>query len=204
VVVPPPKSLRPHPRLRLHRGRLRAEDVRQSSRVPATTPVRTAFDVARWSDLVEAVIGLDALLLSAVTLDQVAAYARTHSSLHGAKLVADRLRLAAPGAESGMETRTRLVLVLGGLPAPAVQYEVTNGVGRAIGRLDLAYPVHKVGIEYDGARHRERDRFQRDAARLNQLRVAGWTVLRFTADDILRFPVRVVKQVRAVLPPSVP
>jgi len=35
--------------------------------------------------------------------------------------------------------------------------------------------------------------------RLNLLRLGGWTVLRFTADDVLRHPDRVVAEVRAVM-----
>jgi very-short-patch-repair endonuclease len=203
VVVPPPKRLRAHPRLRVRRSRLASHHIRHWSRIPATTAVLTAFDLARWSDLVEAVIGLDALLLNdVVTVAELTAFAKANSALHGGKLVTDRLRLAARGAESPMETRTRLVLVLGGLPEPVVQYEVHNSLGRMIGRLDLAYPAWKVGIEYEGDRHREPDRFRRDVGRLNQLRLAGWTILRFTADDVLRYPGRMVRHVRAVLPPE--
>jgi very-short-patch-repair endonuclease len=58
-----------------------------------------------------------------------------------------------------------------------------------------------VAIEYDGDHHRGRDRFRRDVARLNRLRLLGWTVLRFTADDVLRRPEHVVAQVRAILNP---
>jgi hypothetical protein len=39
----------------------------------------------------------------------------------------------------------------------------------------------------------------RARARLNRLRLLGWTVLRFTADDVLRHPERVVAQVRNAL-----
>jgi very-short-patch-repair endonuclease len=66
-----------------------------------------------------------------------------------------------------METRTRLVLVKGGLPEPSVQCLVRNSAD--------------------------------DAARHNRLRLLGWTVLRFTADDVLRNPARVVNQVRAAI-----
>jgi very-short-patch-repair endonuclease len=96
-----------------------------------------------------------------------------------------------------METRLRLLLVGAGLPDPAVQYEVVAGGQRY--RLDLAYPGLRLAIEYDGDHHRERETFRRDVARLNALRTAGWTVLRFTAADVLRHPERVVVQVRTVL-----
>jgi very-short-patch-repair endonuclease len=68
--------------------------------------------------------------------------------------------------------------------------------GWLIARLDLAYRELRLGLEYDGDHHREREVFRRDAVRFNRLRLSGWTVLRFTADDVLRHPERVVKQVR--------
>jgi very-short-patch-repair endonuclease len=75
---------------------------------------------------------------------------------------------------------------------------VVDAIG-FVARLDLAYPRFRIGIEYDGGHHRERAVFRRDVARLNRLRLCGWTVLRFTADDVLRHPQIVVEQVRDVL-----
>jgi very-short-patch-repair endonuclease len=69
--------------------------------------------------------------------------------------------------------------------------------GHFLARLDLAYPARRLGLEYDGDHHRDRVTFQRDIRRLNRLRLLGWTVLRFTADDVLRNPDRVVAYVRA-------
>ena len=43
-----------------------------------------------------------------------------------------------------METRTRLALVLDGLPAPQLQVPVGPY------RLDMAYPELLLGVEYDG------------------------------------------------------
>jgi hypothetical protein len=109
------------------------------------------------------------------------------------------LALAEPAAEAPMETRLHLVLVLAGLPRPVAQHAVHDGAGRFIARLDLAYPANRVGPEYDGDQHRERPVFRRDVARLNALRLCVWTVLRFTADDVLRHPQRLVAQVRTVM-----
>ncbi len=55
-------------------------------------------------------------------------------------------------------------------------------------------------IGLDALLHRgERVTFQRDVARLNALRAAGWTILPFTAADVRRHPDRVLAQVIAVL-----
>ena len=98
-----------------------------------------------------------------------------------------------------METRLRLLLHDAGAPTPIPQYEVRDDDGRFIGRVDLAYPQWRIALEYEGDHHRERARFRGDIARVNALRLAGWLVLRFTADDVLRHPAVVVDQVAAAI-----
>jgi Protein of unknown function (DUF559) len=202
VAVPTTTSLRRHPRLLIRRTDLCAGEVRRIGNLPLTTPLRTAFDLARQPDLFEAVVGVDAMVASRlVTLPELVDFAAGRRGLRGGAHARRVLALASPGAESPMETRLRLILVLAGLPQPVVQHEVRGATGGLIARLDLAYPAVQVAIEYDGDHHRERDRFRRDVARLNRLRLLGWTVLRFTADDVLRRPEHVVAQVRAILNP---
>lgn len=97
-----------------------------------------------------------------------------------------------------MESRCRLVLIDGGLPRPVAQHEVYVG-GLFIARLDLAYPHRMVGIEYEGDYHRERQAFRNDIARGNRLRDFGWTIVRVTADDVLRNPQQLVARVRSLI-----
>jgi len=201
VTVPRPASLRPNGRIRVHRDALDRTEIRPVGGCPVTTPLRTAFDLARHRDIVDAVLGVDALLTARlVTLDDLDNYLPATIGRPGrSRLLAVR-DLASPGAESPMETRTRLIIVTDGLPPPVLQHQVYDQDGRFIARLDLAYPEWMIGIEYDGDHHRERDVFRRDAERLNQLQLAGWRILRFTADDVLRHPRRLVARIRALLP----
>ena len=120
--------------------------------VQTTTPLRTAFDIARRPPLSGAVVALDAML--AADLVTRAALARIGTErerwpgvcqLHKALLVCD------PGAESPMESRLRLVLIAAGLPWPVTQHEVFS-------------PRHRLGVEYEGDHHRSRSTFQRDYA----------------------------------------
>jgi very-short-patch-repair endonuclease len=197
VAVPSNVSMRRRAGLRVGRTSLDAVDVTRFGAIPVTTPVRTVFDLARRPDLTDAVVGVDAFLTGGlVSLPVLAAYADEHAGWPGTRQMPRVLELAVPGAESPMETRLRLLLVLAGLPVPAVQHRVSDY------RLDLAYPEARLGIEYDGDHHRERGQFQHDVARLNRLRLLGWTVLRFTAGDVLRNPRRVVEQVRRALRPD--
>jgi hypothetical protein len=197
VTVPPPERLRPDAGLIVHRARLQPGDVRRRGGLAVTSPARTAFDLGRNGDPVEAVVALDALLHQRV-IKAAALRAIADERLGWPGIVAFRAAaaLARPGAESPMETRLRLCLISGGLPEPALQQEVHGEDGWLVARLDLAYREIRLGLEYDGDHHRDREVFQRDAVRLNRLRLCGWMVLRFTADDVLRHPDRVVAQVR--------
>ena len=96
-----------------------------------------------------------------------------------------------------METRLRMLLILGGLPRPKTQVEIRDRWGRVIGRPDLYYEECKLGIEYDGGLHR--DMLAEDNRRQNRLLKAGVRLLRFTAGDVLGNPERVVEEVRAML-----
>lgn len=189
-----------HPGLRVFRSPLAGGDVWNRAGLPVTSPVRTAFDLARGPDLVDAVIGVDAMLARRViVLPHLHAYLDAHRNWSGLRRARRAIALARAGVESAMETRLRLTVVDGGLPEPTVQHEIFDADGLLVARLDLAYRERRIGLEYDGDHHRERATFQRDAVRLNRLRLLGWTVLRFTADDVLRHPERVVTRVRRAL-----
>jgi very-short-patch-repair endonuclease len=197
VSVPPTVRLRAHPKLQVTRSRLDDSDVRRWNGAPVTTAVRTAFDLGR-RDRVEAVVALDALLRRGlVNGPEVRRYMGRRPGWPGTGRLRAALVLADGRSESPMETRLRVLVVDAGFPAPAVQYDVV--VERQRFRLDLAYPGLKLALEYDGDHHRDRATFRRDVARLNALRAAGWTVLRFTADDV-RHPGRVVATLRKVFP----
>jgi hypothetical protein len=200
VEVTAPAGLRPQAGMRVRRSALGPGDVVRRDGLPVTAPLRTAFDLARGRDLVTSVVGVDALLYRGVVRpDRLSAYASEHATWSGARAALRAISLARPFVESPMETRLRLIPVLGGLPEPVVQYDVFDRDHRVVARLDLAYPEKRLALEYDGDHHRERDTFRRDAVRLNRLHLMGWTVLRFTADDVLRHPARVLAVVRASL-----
>ena len=98
-----------------------------------------------------------------------------------------------------METRSRLVLVLRGLPRPELQYTVYTALGEFVARLDMAYPLLKLAMEYDGRGHLTAWQQQSDARRLNKLDACGWSVLRFTSPDILRTPDATAAEVREAI-----
>ena len=199
VLLPPAARLRPHPRLRLVRSPLPERDRTLVGGLPVTTPLRTAFDLGRQGSLAEGLGAVVALLRGgAVTLPALRASAAARPGWPGAPLLREVLALAEPLSESPMETRLRLLLLDAGLGPLTAQHEVRAG-GRFVARVDLAWPALRIAVEYDGDHHRERAHFRRDVARLNALRAAGWLVLRFTADDVLRRPDATVALVRQAL-----
>lgn len=197
VVLPKSARLWPHPRVKISYSQLAATDVTTFGGVPVTTGLRTAFDLGRQLPRTEAVVAVDALLRRRVLKrPALAAYLDAHPGWPGNQQLREVLTLAEPLSESPMETRLRLLLHDAGLPPTTAQYDVhEKSSGRFLARVDLAYPSLRIAIEYEGDHHRERAHFRRDVARLNALLAAGWLVLRFTADDVLRHPARVVRQV---------
>lgn len=77
--------------------------------------MRTAFDLARWApNLIEKVVAVDALAYRhRFTAHQVREMAREHFGAGGSKDLPRVLRLVDARSESPMESRIRLVLVLG-------------------------------------------------------------------------------------------
>ncbi|MBD8000571.1 endonuclease domain-containing protein [Oerskovia gallyi] len=200
VVVPPPRRVRSRAQLSVRSATIDPDDVcRLSGYGLVTSPVRTMLDLARLEPVHVAVPLIDALLAcSRSSVDEVLAAATSLRGGRGVRSVPDVLALCDAGAESPRETALRLLLVLAGLPRPVTQHVVRDASGRFVARVDLAWPLRKVAVEYDGAHHDAPDRIRRDRARLNALRRCGWTVLVVDRAQLLR-PTDVVALVRDVL-----
>jgi very-short-patch-repair endonuclease len=165
--------------------------------LPVTSPVRTVIDLGRDLPFTEAVVAVDvALKCEMVNLPDLQQYLEQHPGCFRASRLRRILALAEPRTESPMETRLRLLLVLGGLPRPAAQVALHDAAGRFIARPDLFYGTHRLAIEFDGGTHR--DSLVEDNRRQNRMLSAGYRLLRFTAAD-LRTPDVVLAQVRAAL-----
>ena len=176
VVVPRALGLRLPPRMSVHHTTLADGDLTSRDGLPVTTPERTAFDLGRRLPRADALPLLDAMLhrhvlrrhaLRAMVLDRFA--------WPGSARLLDLLTFADPRAESPMESRLRLVLADARLAPSVPQCEIRHPDGRFLARADLAWPDLGVIVEYDGDHHRSPARFRQDVARLNAVRMAGWT-----------------------------
>ncbi len=196
----PGGDLREQPGLTIHRDLLAGDEIIDSGGVPITTALRTAWDLARWLPTVEAVVAMDALArVGRFAPTAVLRIQGRYPRARWCRRVPGVIDLADPRAESPMETRSRLVLVLRGLPRPELQYKVYDELGEFVARLDMAYPLLKLAIEYDGRGHLTAWQQETDARRLNRLDECGWSVRRFTSPDVLRTPDAMAAQVREAI-----
>ncbi|MEE1620539.1 hypothetical protein ACQ3I4_10630 [Zafaria sp. Z1313] len=81
-----------------------------------------------------------------------------------------------------METRLRLALLDAGLPEPELQIRLDPGAWVSPS-CDLGYRWARLGIQYDGAHHRNAEQLTRDNRRDLAFTAAGWEYLKFDASD---------------------
>jgi very-short-patch-repair endonuclease len=166
--------------------------------VAMTSPLRTAFDCARWLPLVEGVVVADALSHAGVIgLAELARFVASHRGLRGVRRADQVIGLADDGSESAMESRVRVLIVRAGLPRPETQVVITDAYGRFVARADLAYRLQRLAIEYDGVWHWEQRRD--DDRRRDAMRAAGWTVIVVSSTDYYQSPRALIATVRAAL-----
>jgi very-short-patch-repair endonuclease len=198
VTVPPAAGVSGRSGLLLRRSTLGPRDVVRIRGLPATRVPRALAEVCCNQSLTEAVVMADAALHQRrVSVDDLRCWVRENRGRHGIRRLRQVIELAEPAAESPMESRLRMVIVLGGLPRPRSQVTIRNSEGAFVGRPDLYYELERLGIEYDGAVHR--DSLADDNRRQNRLLREGVRLLRFTARDVVGDPDFVVNQVRGML-----
>jgi len=133
------------------------------------------------------------------TIDALSAAARVADGRRGIVAVREALPRVRRGAASRMETWTRLTLVDAGLPEPMLDLDVYDRLG-FVGCVDLAYPEHRIAIEYEGDHHRtSAQQWHRDVEKHERLARAGWRVIRVTRELLLQRPGVLAATVRAAI-----
>jgi hypothetical protein len=196
---PKGRRIRSQPGLKVCQETLDEQDIVMIDGVQVTTPLRTAFDCARLLTGVDRIVVVDALAhANLVAVQEIRHYCQGKRRLRHLRTAQGLLDICDAGAESPMETRTRMVLVRGGLPPPETQINAFDPrTGMFIGRIDMGYREWMIAVEYDGAFHWEQRR--KDDRRRDRLRAAGWYVLVVSADDIYQRPGEVVAAVAAAI-----
>lgn len=158
---------------------LRADDVLRLGTIEVTTPLRTALDLGCRLRRREAFAALNGLAarhgFDAAACDAVAR--SRYTGRRGVRQLRELIAIMDPRCESPRESWTLLAIRDEGLPAPEQQYWIVlDGVPTY--RLDHAYPVHRVVVEYDGAWHDQtQEQREADDRRRAWLRANGWTVI---------------------------
>ena len=108
-------------------------------------------------------------------------------------------RSIGPAAESPLETRLVRLLRSCGLPDPTRQVTVSDEDG-VVGRIDFAYPEHRIAIEVQSYKwHSSRRALDKDADRFTRLQNLGWIVILVTYEDLERRPAKVAARIRSAL-----
>jgi hypothetical protein len=196
VTAPSPARISTRAGLVVRRRAMDRDEVVTRRGLAATSMLRTIRDLCPRLSLTEAVAITD-MALHAGKVDRQDLVAAAAAPTAGVRVLRQVLEHAEPAAESPMETRLRMLLVLAGLPRPEAQVAVRDRLLRVIGRPDLYYRDERLGLEYDGGTHR--DTLVEDNRRQNRLLDAGVRLLRFTAGDIFDTPDHVIGLVRAAL-----
>lgn len=111
------------------------------------------------------------------------------------------LNLRADGAvtESWLEREFLRLVEQAGLPIPACQARIDSR-GAFAARVDFLYEDLRLVIEVSGYRHHStREQMSADARRRADLVSAGYTVLEFSYDQVVKEPGYVVDRVRSAL-----
>lgn len=180
---------------KVHQTEIPVEQIVSLSGIQVTSLERTVVDCARTlPNHLGLVVADHALALGARAetclrinqeLTQKSGKAKAESVIH----------LATPHVDSAPESIVRSVLHSAGIEGLTAQYGVRVGGHRYW--LDLAIPLLKIAIEYDGRiKYQENpDALYNEKIRHENLVRAGWIVIRVIAQD-LREPHKMINRVR--------
>lgn len=190
----------------VHRDAFEATDLCRIDGSLATNAARTAIDLARTSDRLDAIATLDLAWRRNVltrgrqgaNIDELKAELDRQAGRRGIRQATELLGLANWKAESPMESRTRLQCIDGGLPHPEPQVILwQNGIER---RIDLGWPEWKIGLEYEsGLWHTGGQAASRDNPRHNWLMDEGWLMFYAVAPQVYFRPYEFVDPIRRAI-----
>jgi len=173
--------------------------------LPITTPERTIIDLAAVlsEGHLERIVdnGLAARIIDLDRLHEVFSEVGRQGK-PGTRMLRRILDARSTGyvaPESELERRLIGLIKDNHLPDPDRQFS-PDWLAPTNGRVDLAYPEAKLIIEGDSRRwHTMLNSFESDRLRDNAAHLAGWTILRFTWNEIVNGPERVISDIERAL-----
>jgi very-short-patch-repair endonuclease/predicted transcriptional regulator of viral defense system len=195
------RGRRDRPGITLHRATFHTADITILDAIPVTTVARTLVDLAttvppdHLAKALSEAERLQLLDLDALKATRVRTYGR-----HGTgdrvlrKALAEHAKLGTTLTRSSLEDRFATLVRRAGLRNPLANLQL-HGI-----EVDALWPEQRLVVELDGyAYHHTRRAFQRDRTKDALLATAGYTVVRFTHDDVVRRPERVANTLAELL-----
>lgn len=182
--------------VRVRCARLPAGHVSERYGVGVTSPARTVVDLARTFPFRDGVVLADsALRATGISRADLVKIIDESSCAPGIRTAREVVAFADALAESVLESVSRVVFAEHGLPPP--QRQVVLGEGERIGRVDFYWAEYGVVGEADGMiKYADQQALQAEKERQERLENAGFIVVRFTWDDVVRHPERTVTRIR--------
>lgn len=188
-----------------HYGHSTVNDVTMRNGLLVGSATRLALEMTMLAPTEQALVVIDRLVHEGHTSVELLRWRSRSMARWSDSLQTDLvLRLVDGRSESIAETRSRFLCFIQSLPAPVPQFEVFAG-GRLLARLDLAWPEHKVWLEFDGMEkyikhlrggETPSQAVMREKRREDQIRLAtGWRCIRITWADLYN-PARVAADIR--------
>ena len=181
----------------VHTARLDPAEVVIAAGLPVTSPARTVVDLARSVPFEQAVVVADAALRQhLVTPDELTAAVVRAVRWPGAPAARRVVGFADGLSESVGESRSRVAIQRAGLPAPVLQWDVTDRLGRVLGRTDFGWPQMCTVGEFDGmvkygrflrAGQTAADAVLAEKRREDAIRATGLAVVRWSWPDLADF-----------------
>jgi Protein of unknown function (DUF559) len=198
VTRPPGGSKKSRSGVNAHIAALPPEHVVERRGIRVTSVARTVVDLARTSSFRSGVVVADSALrgkqASRAELQAVITDCVRWPGIGQAKLVVE---FADGRSESVLESISRVAFRDQGLPAPELQVWVGGDEDGVIGRADFLWRRYRTVGEADGAvKYQDTARAISQLRRDAHLRAAGFEVVHFTWDEIVRTPGRVAASLR--------
>jgi very-short-patch-repair endonuclease len=180
-----------------HVGALPVTAMTTAEGLTTTTVARAVIESACTTRYEPAVVLCDAALQQGlVTKTELQEELRWMSGWPGSGTALAAVAFADQRAESVGESRLRVLMDTYGLPTPELQ--VTFRIDGGVARVDFLFRRQRVIVEFDGmVKYRDQavDVVMREKHRENQLRAAGYLVIRVDWND-LDHPERLVRRIR--------
>lgn len=157
---------------------LRPDEIMMIGGVRVTTPIRTACDIACLRGRWRAIAALDAFRTKfGIAESALNAMLPRYWRRRGVTQLRELIPLSRTGVDSQPESWIRIEMYDEGFPMPAAQvWAWVPGWGLV--KVENAYEHLRIAVEYDGEEfHSEDGDRERDEARREALREAGWIII---------------------------